>query len=283
MTETLRWIEQSLKGIYPESEIRCFSRMLLEKIARIPLHRQLTDKDRELSGREKAEIETIVERLKNAEPIQYIVGETEFYGLTFRVAPGVLIPRPETEELVERILLRHQQQTLPQRILDIGTGSGCIAVTLAKYLPRAEVSAIDISPQALAIAKRNAEENGVRVQFSLADILSSDASETIPETYSLIVSNPPYVKESEKKDMEPNVLAYEPHTALFVPDQDPLLFYRAIARFGKKKLQKGGFLYFEINARYGKETVELLEKESYRNIFLIRDLSGKDRIIEAQL
>lgn len=282
MTETLRWIEQSLKGIYPENEIRCFSRILLEKIGKIPPHRQLIDKDRQLSGSERAEIRTIVERLKNAEPIQYILGETDFYGLTFHVAPGVLIPRPETEELTEHILSRYQKGDPPEKILDIGTGSGCIAVTLAKYLPDTEVTAVDISPDALAIARRNAEKHNVRVHFIQTDILCSEAPEKIHETYSLIVSNPPYVKRSEKKDMESNVLEYEPHTALFVPDDDPLLFYRAIARFGIRRLKKNGFLYLEINAQYGKETMELLQDESYRNIRLIRDLSGKDRIIEAQ-
>ena len=283
MTETLRWIEQSLKGIYPESEIRCFSRILLEKVCQIPYHRQLIDKDRQLSGSEKREMETIVERLKNAEPIQYIIGEAEFYGLTFRVARGVLIPRPETEELVELILSRHKKETSPAKILDIGTGSGCIAVALAKHMPEAEITAVDFSDDALAIAGRNAHKLDVRVHFVQADILQPDAAENIPGTFSLIVSNPPYVKLSEKKDMEPNVLAHEPHTALFVPDEDPLLFYRAIARFGKKKLKKDGFLYFEINARHGKETVNLLQEETYREIRLIRDLSGKDRIIEARI
>lgn len=283
MTETLHWIEQSLKGVFPDSEIHCFQRIILEKVCKIPPHRLLIDKDRQLSDTEKREITAITERLRQSEPIQYILGETDFYGFVFKVTPDVLIPRPETEELVELILSRHQQHKPGIRLLDIGTGSGCIAITLAKRLSQATVVAADISEEALQTARFNAEKQAVGVHFVRTDILGQEALTEIEGYFSVIVSNPPYVKESEKTDMCSNVLEYEPHLALFVPDHDPLLFYKAIARFGKQKLETDGFLYFEINAAYGTETAEMLQKENYRNIRIVQDISGKDRIIEAQL
>lgn len=280
MTETLHYIEQSLKGIFPENEIRCFSRILFEKVCKIPPYQLLVDKDKKLSDIEKREIKVIVERLRHEEPLQYILGEADFYGMTFSVNTDVLIPRPETEELVERILTRHKNQK--HRILDIGTGSGCIAVTLARNLTTSEVFATDISENALQTASINAQRNQTEVRFIQTNILTTQAETEIPGTFSILVSNPPYVKESEKVAMEKNVLAYEPHLALFVPDNDPLMFYRAIAKFGKTKLIKNGFLYFEINAQYGAETINMLKEEGYHNILLIQDISGKDRIIEAQ-
>ena len=192
----------------------------------------------------------------------------------------MLIPRPETEELVERILARHRQQGI--RILDIGTGSGCIAVTLAAHLPEARVVAADVSPGALATAAGNAAKNKVTVHFVETDILARKALEDIPGVFDVIVSNPPYVKLSEKESMEANVLNYEPHLALFVTDSDPLIFYRSIARFGNEKLRKGGSLYFEINAQYGNEVAGLLEEEGYTDIEIIKDIPGKDRIIQAK-
>lgn len=280
MTETLHYIEQSLKGIFPENEIRCFSRILFEKVCGIPPYRLLVDKDKKLSDTEKREITAIVERLQQAEPLQYILGEADFYGMTFSVNPDVLIPRPETEELVELILTRHKKEK--HRILDVGTGSGCIAISLAKNLATSTVFAADISEKALQTARINAVRNQVDIRFIQTNILSKEAETEIPGSYSILVSNPPYVKNSEKADMEKNVLEYEPHLALFVPDNDPLQFYRAIARFGKTKLTNNGFLYVEINAQYGPETVEMLKEEGYHNIFLKQDISGKNRIIEAQ-
>ncbi len=282
MTETFRYIELELQGIYPPGEIRSFTRILCEHICGIPYHRLLLDKDKQLSANEKQAIRRIVERLKQSEPIQYILGETPFYDLSFTVAPGVLIPRPETEELADHIIRTHDRKGHGTRILDIGTGSGCLAVTLAKHLPGAEVWAADISETALETARRNAAKNGVSVRFCRADMLQEQSAGLFPGVYDILVSNPPYVTDSEKKDMEKNVLDYEPSLALFVPDADPLLFYRAIGRLGKQKIREGGFLYFEINARFGKETAGLLEKDGYKQVRLLKDLYGKDRMIEAR-
>ena len=237
--------------------------------------------------------------------------------MEFKVTPDVLIPRPETAELVERIITDYRGQA--PRILDIGTGSGCIAISLAKHLPKAEVAAVDISPEALAVAEENARLNQVSVSFLELDILSegypsfmqgklkfhveetkvsrkenksftymkpkSHTEETAVSpigNFNCIVSNPPYIMDKEKATMEANVLENEPHLALFVPDDDPLLFYRAIARFGQRHLAEGGHLYFEINALCGKETVAMLRQENYTEVELIQDLYGKDRIVKAK-
>ena len=280
MKEIRNYIEDSLKGLFSAEEIRSLTKMILERCCSIPQQRLLFDKDIQISDTQKQDIEAIVTRLKNQEPIQYILGTAWFYDLDFNVTPDVLIPRPETEELVERILERHRQQDI--RILDVGTGSGCIAVTLAAHLPEARVVAADVSPGALATAARNAAKNKVTVHFVETDILARKALEDIPGVFDVIVSNPPYVKLSEKESMEANVLNYEPHLALFVTDSDPLLFYRSIARFGNEKLRKGGSLYFEINAQYGNEVAGLLEEEGYTDIEIIKDIPGKDRIIQAK-
>ena len=280
MKEIRNYIEDSLKGLFSAEEIRSLTKMILERCCSIPQQRLLFDKDIQISDTQKQDIEAIVTRLKNQEPIQYILGTTCFYDLDFNVTPDVLIPRPETEELVERILSRHRQQGI--RILDVGTGSGCIAVTLAAHLPEARVVAADVSPGALETAAGNAAKNKVTVHFVETDILARKALEDIPGVFDVIVSNPPYVKLSEKESMEANVLNYEPHLALFVTDSDPLLFYRSIARFGNEKLRKGGSLYFEINAQYGNEVAGLLEEEGYTDIEIIKDIPGKDRIIQAK-
>lgn len=281
MTETLLYINNTLKGLYPPGEVGSFIRLIMEHVCGISPQQLLLGKDRQISDTEKARIQDIVTRLSASEPIQYILGETEFYGLTLRVTPAVLIPRPETEELVEKILQDHPGQAL--KILDIGTGSGCIAIALQKQLKDSEVVALDISSDALRVARLNAERQGAAITFIQTDILASECADAdVPFLFDLIVSNPPYVKESEKRTMEKNVLLHEPHTALFVADDDPLLFYRHIARFGKKKLKPNGWLYFEINAQCGALTTEMLRKEGYREVERIRDLSGNDRIIKAR-
>jgi release factor glutamine methyltransferase len=280
MTETVAYINNSLKDIYPPGEIRGFTRLMLEHVCGLPPFLLPASKDKELSGAEKCAVEQMVARLKQWEPIQYIVGEASFYGLTFRVAPPVLIPRPETEELVERII-RDSAGGKPE-ILDIGAGSGCIAVSLAHGLPDAAVTALDISAEALDIARENARRNGVSVSFVRTDILDGRAIGDIAGTFDVIVSNPPYVRESEKAGMEKNVLLYEPPQALYVTDSDPLVFYRAIARFAGRKLKDAGALYFEINAQAGKETVSLLREEGYGKVELFCDIAGKERIIKAQ-
>ncbi|NBH89358.1 N5-glutamine methyltransferase family protein [Parabacteroides distasonis] len=318
MTETVAYIRNSLKDIYPPGETQALVRLIMERVCGLSTYQLLLGKDKELSDTEKFKIKEIVEGLRLYKPIQYLLGIADFYGMEFKVTPDVLIPRPETAELVERIITDYRSQA--PRILDIGTGSGCIAISLAKHLPRAEVAAVDISPEALTVAEENARLNQVSVSFLELDILSegnpsfmqgklkfhveetkvshkenksftymkpkSHTEETTASfigNFNCIVSNPPYIMDKEKATMEANVLENEPHMALFVPDDDPLLFYRAIARFGQRHLMEGGHLYFEINALCGKETVAMLRQENYTEVELIQDLYGKDRIVKAKI
>ncbi|WP_080905288.1 peptide chain release factor N(5)-glutamine methyltransferase [Parabacteroides sp. Marseille-P3160] len=280
MIETVAFIHHALEGHYAPHEIKSLTRILLEQVCGISPHQQILHKDNELSVTEKEQIHRFVKRLQTGEPIQYLLGRAEFLGLSLRVNPAVLIPRPETEELVDRILRTEKGKAL--RILDIGTGSGCIAIALAKFLPESRVTALDLSPEALDIARSNATEQQVTIRFIQADILRTKETEALlSQPFDLIISNPPYVLESEKAMMEPNVLDYEPATALFVPDNDPLLFYRSIAETGLSLLRPGGSLYFEINARCGAITLDMLRRKSYSSIELSQDLSGKDRFIKA--
>lgn len=303
MTETVAYIRNSLKDIYPPGEAQALVRLIMERVCGLSTHQLLLGKGKELSDTEKFKIKEIVEGLRLYKPIQYLLGIADFYGMEFKVTPDVLIPRPETAELVERIITDYRGQA--PRILDIGTGSGCIAISLAKHLPEAEVAAVDISPEALAVAEENARMNQVSVSFHELDILSEGYSSFMQEkqnfhvretkshteeteasligSLNCIVSNPPYIMYREKATMEANVLENEPHLALFVPDDDPLLFYRAIARFGQRHLAEGGHLYFEINALCGKETVAMLRQENYTEVELIQDLYGKDRIVKAKI
>lgn len=223
-----------------------------------------------------------MEALERFEPIQYIIGETEFYGLPFDVTPATLIPRPETEELVEWILKDAGLTSLS--ILDVGTGTGCIPITLAKQLPQAQVTSIDVSTEALAVATRNAQRNGVNVQFIPQSVLETEALETCfaDQFFDVIVSNPPYVRHLEKEEIQPNVLKHEPHLALFVEDDDALLFYRHIGQFALHHLKKGGKLYFEINQYLGNETIALVESLGFQNIVLRKDLFGNDRMLRCE-
>jgi release factor glutamine methyltransferase len=223
-----------------------------------------------------------LELLKKEQPIQYILGETEFYGLPFKVNEHTLIPRPETEELVERVISKFRIQNTKFRILDIGTGSGCIAISLAKNLPNAQVYALDVSREALKVAKQNAELNNVQVEFIEADILNSETWDLDFQKleFDIIVSNPPYVRELEKHLVKPNVLNNEPHLALFVKDENPLLFYTAITQFAVNKLSKSGVLFFEINEYLGKEMIQLLVDNNFTNIELKQDIFKKDRMIK---
>lgn len=215
--------------------------------------------------------------LQQEKPIQYIFGRAYFYGLTFNVNENTLIPRPETEELVEWIINSVEADKLI-RILDIGTGSGCIGITLAKELPNAQVTLMDVSPKALEMATRNAKENGVEVQAILQDVL---ALEQLPAQYDVIVSNPPYVRNLEKVEIKKNVLDYEPHLALFVEDDDALIFYRKIATLANDNLQERGMLFYEINQYLGAETVALFESLLFTAIELRKDMVGNDRMIKA--
>ena len=221
-------------------------------------------------------LDDIVQRLLRFEPLQYIEGKARFLGRDFRVGPGVLIPRPETEELVELML----KETSPgARLLDIGTGSGCIAVTLALEVPGAQVEAWDIADEALDTARDNCRRLGAHVCFRQQDVLAYEPEEDTEGRFDLIVSNPPYVTENERNDMQPNVLLYEPERALFVPDNDPLRFYRHIGRIGRKLLVPGGRMAFEINRAFAQETVALLLQQGYTEVSSARDLSGNERFV----
>lgn len=221
--------------------------------------------------------EKALEQLKNEYPVQYITGSTNFMGLTFEVNPDVLIPRPETEELVSWVLSFHtENHTLD--ILEIGSGSGCIPVSLSKHLRKASIRSLDLSEKALSVAKKNARSHGVSIDFQQRDILEM---EDLSATYDLIISNPPYVRESEKEQMHGNVLRYEPKIALYVKDEDPLLFYKAIARLAMTGLRPGGELFFEINQYMGKELISLLADMGFVSIALKKDIYGADRMIRA--
>jgi release factor glutamine methyltransferase len=276
LSDILGQFKIELRGMYPENEIRNIGYLVTEQLlnySKIDFHL----KDQEPISPESAEkFKQTLTRLKNWEPVQYIIGTTEFYGLPFRVDRRVLIPRPETEELAEWIIRENSGK--PVSILDIGTGSGCIAVTLAKNLPQASISACDISEEALALAGVNAEINRASVRFYAMDVLNGNVY--VPEKVDVIVSNPPYVRQEEKRLMRRNVLDYEPERALFVPDENPLVFYRSIALMGRKYLNDGGRLYLEINEQFPSELTRLLENTGYYGIQVRKDLSGKPRMIK---
>ncbi|MFB9057894.1 peptide chain release factor N(5)-glutamine methyltransferase [Mariniflexile ostreae] len=281
---------QALDAMYSSEEVDHFFYMLLAfyyKVSRLQLALNT-----EMEVEDFKPIGEALELLKQQQPIQYIMGETEFYSLTFKVNPHVLIPRPETEGLVEWVI-EEAEQDKEIKILDIGTGSGCIAISLAKNLPNAKVYALDISQEALSLAKKNATLNTVDVVFVEADILkqemdgfvlpctSHDNKEKIK--FDIIVSNPPYVREQEKQLMKANVLENEPHLALFVKDERPLVFYNAIAHFATYNLEKGGRLFFEINEYLGDDMIRLLESKAFEKTVLKQDIFKKDRMIKACL
>mgnify|MGYP000221766173 CR=1 FL=1 len=272
MTETIAYIKESLRDLYPSSEVSSLVRLIMERVCNIQPHHFLFCKDKELPESEKSRIHDIVERLKQMEPIQYILGTADFYSLQFEVDPSVLIPRPETEELVEQVILDNADKKI--KILDIGTGSGCIAITLQLDMPESKVTAWDISADALDVARENAQQLGANVNFVKLDALNAKHE----GEWDVIVSNPPYICEKEKKDMAVNVLEHEPHTALFVPDADPLLFYRAITRLAVQTLSKGGRLYFEINPIYADDTCHMMRAEGMTAVELRSDMYGKQRM-----
>ena len=235
-------------------------------------------KDIELSANQEENLQSILERLLRFEPIQYVQGFSWFLSRRFLVTPAVLIPRPETEELVLRII---EETETGGSVLDVGTGSGCIAISLALSLPKSKVEAWDVSMEVLEVAMHNAEQLHAQVDFHLQDMLTCQWEGG--QRYDLIVSNPPYVLEQERTTMAPNVLEYEPELALFVPDDDPLLFYRKIGEMGRRALKPGGRLYFEINRTQGTSVKQLLEKQGYSEVFLYQDISHNDRLIKACL
>ncbi len=264
---------------YPQEEISSFFYLLTDHYfgwSKFETHQ----KDNDIIPSENQQhFSEAIKRLKTHEPIQYIIGETEFYGLPFYVTKDTLIPRPETEELVEWILVDQKQSNDKSVVLDIGTGSGCIAISLAKELKNADVSAVDISEGAVDTAQKNAVLNNVEVTFNKRDILTT---EILQNSYDVIVSNPPYVRNLEKKMMQSNVLDFEPETALFVEDNDPLIFYKKIATLALQYLNDGGLLYFEINEYLGLEMKQLLEEIGFKNIIIKKDIYGKDRMMRSQ-
>lgn len=277
MNKIVAYIRSRLQPYYTAEEVSALSRIVCcDLLGQAPTDYYL-GKDIVLSSKKEQELEDILQRLSRFEPLQYIEGRTLFLGREFWVAPGVLIPRPETEELVELML---KEIPADARILDVGTGSGCIAISLAKELPDALVTAWDVSPEALSVARANARKLQADVRFVECDVLACQVDEV--GLYDVIVSNPPYVTEAEKADMEPNVLQWEPSLALFVPDDDPLRFYRRIAVLGRDMLADGGRLYFEINRAYGREMVEMLRTMRYVGVRVEKDLSQNDRFVIAE-
>ncbi len=279
---------QELTPIYDAGEAESFFYLILEEKQHLKRIDLALNPDLTFSDEAIQEWNSILKQLKKEIPVQYLLGKTSFYGLDFEVNENVLIPRPETEELVEWIIESQKLRTKRQdpkakgqklKILDIGTGSGCIAISLAKNILNAEVFAIDVSEKALATAKKNAEINSVNVTFLERNILET---EDLEQQFDSIVSNPPYVRELEKQEIMKNVLDNEPHLALFVDDNDALIFYRKIAELAQKNVSQNGQLFFEINQYLGKETVDLLEKMNFKNIELRKDIYGNDRMIKAE-
>ena len=279
MQEFLKYINLELCDLYPDTEIKSFARLIIEKITGMSRIQVLINKNTTFSDDQRQLAFGIVERLKKHVPIQYLIGETEFCGLVFSVDNNVLIPRPETEELVDWIFIDNKCKP-SLNILDIGTGSGCIAISLKKHLPTSNITAFDVSEGALNIAKCNARLNICEVAFEKIDILNAPL---LTQRWDIIVSNPPYIPCKEKAEILPNVLDHEPHLALFVPNHDPLLFYRKIAQWGKEHLTHNGKIYFEIHRDFGAEMIQLLSELNYQNIVLRKDISGNDRMIRAEL
>jgi release factor glutamine methyltransferase len=280
---------QELTPIYDAGEAESFFYLILEEKQHLKRIDLALNPDLTFSDEAIQEWNSILEQLKKEIPVQYLLGKTSFYGLDFEVNENVLIPRPETEELVEWIIESQKLRTKRQepkakgqklKILDIGTGSGCIAISLAKNILNAEVFAIDVSEKALVTAKKNAEFNSVNVTFLERNILET---EDLEQQFDSIVSNPPYVRELEKQEIKKNVLDNEPHLALFVDDNDALIFYRKIAELAQKNVSQNGQLFFEINQYLGKETVDLLEKMNFKNIELRKDIYGNDRMIRCEV
>ena len=274
--------ELELEPLYDSNEAKALFSIAAEQVLALSSAKLIMQKDIDISFINMQKLLSILNDLQIGKPIQHILEEAHFYGAVFKVNEQVLIPRPETEELVDWIISDNSSQFSANTnhkisILDIGTGSGCIPITLKKHLSKAEVSTLDVSTNAIAVAKENAEQINVRIKFIEADILAFKSE----EKFDIIVSNPPYIRDLEKADMHNNVLVYEPHLALFVRDENPLIFYKAIADFARTNLKPNGQLYFEINEYLGNETIEMLATKGFINIELRQDMQGKDRMVRA--
>ncbi|MBQ3844009.1 MAG: peptide chain release factor N(5)-glutamine methyltransferase [Bacteroidales bacterium] len=281
--ECRKYYASELETIYGSDEANALIMILLEHYFSLDRVKIAMNPELRLSESELLTLHFAVKELLKNKPVQYIIGETEFCGMRFFVDENVLIPRPETEEMVKKIAsCRNKACLVPTGcdILDIGTGSGCIAISLAKLLTDSKVTAVDVSEKALNVARKNAKANEVNVRFILDDILNPQNPELIDNQYDIIVSNPPYVCESEKSEMRANVLDYEPSSALFVSDNDPLIFYRRILEFAQKALKPGGEVWFEINENFGEEMKNLCLEQGFKNVEIIKDFRGKDRILK---
>jgi release factor glutamine methyltransferase len=278
LKDILKKYQAALGSIYDDQEILATFYIVADFVSGLTKS-QITQRWQEsISTKDIEEYSVILDRLAKAEPLQYVLSEAYFYGLKFKVSTAVLIPRPETEELVELAVNALKNKAIRFKILDIGTGSGCIAIALKKSLSNADVYAMDVSPEALDIAVQNAESNHTQISFLQADIRTHKSV----EKFDVIISNPPYITDREGMQMDKNVMNYEPHLALFVTDESPLEFYIAIAAFASQNLNKDGFLFFEINANFGKETANLLTNNFFADIQILKDMQGKDRFITAR-
>lgn len=275
-----QYIAQKLKDRYSESEITVIQDQLLQRNYGLSRAEQFLNKDQRISESEILKTVFFIREMEKGKPLQYVLGDAEFYGYTFFVDENVLIPRPETEELCSWII--DTVDNGHATILDIGTGSGCIPITLKKEVPSINVIGCDVSEKALDIAKRNGIANEVEVDWRAIDILVSE-TDFSNNQFDIIVSNPPYVLEKDKSNMEPHVLDFEPHIALFVDDNDPLLFYRVIASKARYWLKPKGYLFFEIHESLGAQTLKLMRELGFVNLELRQDLSGRDRMVKAQL
>lgn len=279
MQQAFEYIRSELKTIYSGNELENIAKIVISEITGFSSTQIILNKNTKISDKQHTILKNFVEELKNHKPVQYVIGETEFYGLRIKVNSNVLIPRPETEELVEWIEKTVDPKT-NFNILDIGTGSGCIAITLKSLFQNHNIAALDVSEAALDIAKQNAALNNCDVEFLHQDIFSFTDTH---RKWNIIVSNPPYIPESEKKEIKPNVLEFEPTKALFVPDNDPLVFYKTIVLFATQHLCEGGMLFFEIHRNFGTQIVELLKQYAFTNVILRKDMFGNDRMIMAIL
>ncbi len=281
VSESKLYIRTELAELYSKNETESFISIIFEDALNYSRNRHLAYPELGILSDNILIVKTITERLKQFEPIQYIIGHTEFFGLKFFVNTHTLIPRPETEELVDLIIREHKQKNAVN-ILDIGTGSGCIACALAANLPSAFVSALDKSVDALAVAEQNFNHNRVKIRIIQEDILNYNLLNFNDLKFDIVVSNPPYICESEKALMHANVLNYEPESALFVSDQNPLIFYDAISDFALKYLNDAGKLYFEINEAYSFDILKMLFSKKFKNCTLYNDINGKHRIVTAE-
>lgn len=277
--ESTYFLLNKLRSIYEEGEASAITDLVMENLTGSKKAERMIYKNAVITVEEEARLNTIAKRLLEHEPVQYVLNESWFCGLRFYVDESVLIPRPETEELVEWIISNCRFPVDELKILDIGTGSGCIPISLKRRIRKAQVWSCDISEKALEVAKRNAVSLGTEVNFRQLDFLDRAQWHLLP-TFDISVSNPPYVPEKDKRTMQPNVLRYEPPTALFVPDNDPLVFYRAIAEFGKTNLNMNGSIYTEIHESLGAATAELFREAGY-STELKKDMHGKDRMMRA--